>query len=98
MLPYPTDRRRLLMMVRAFMHEFSEFVCAYGDGSPYLPDPIGADHQLEGFLERLAVDAGQIDEASDRPETEGEIQRGVAQHLFELLQHASWNSRRVHWN
>ncbi|HEX5053490.1 MAG TPA: hypothetical protein VFZ65_17055 [Planctomycetota bacterium] len=96
MLPYPTDRRRLLMMVRVFLHEFSELVAACGDACP--ADLGSADHQLEGFLERLAVDAGQIDEAAVRPETEAEIQRGLEHHLAELLQHAAWNRSRIHWN
>jgi len=100
MLPYPTDRRRLLMMVRVFLHEFSEFVRAYGDVYPYPAEPGGdcADHQLEGFIERLAVDASQIDETAERLETEAEIQNGLIKHLCELLQHASWNRRRSQWN
>ena len=56
MLPYPTDRRRLLMMVRVFLHEFAEFVPAYVDGDSYPADSDCADRQLEGFLERLAVE------------------------------------------
>ena len=99
-LPYPTDRRRLLMMVRVFLHEFSEFVRAYGDGWPY-PADAGADctdHQLVKFLERLAEDAGQIDEAAQRPETEAEIQRGLEQYLCTLLQHAAWNRNRIQLN
>ena len=100
MLPYPTDRRRLLMMVRVFLHEFSEFVRAYNDVHPYPAEPGGdcADHQLEGFIERLAVDASQVDEAAERAETEAEIQHGLVQHLFNLLQHASWNRRGIHMN
>jgi len=98
MLPYPTDRRRLLMMVRVFLHEFSEFVPAYAGGWLYPADHGEADHQLEGFLERLAVDASQIDEAAEHPETEAQIQRGIEQHLSELLQHATWNGRRIRWN
>lgn len=100
MLPYPTDRRRLLMMVRVFLHEFSEFVGAHGDGWPYPSDPGDdcADHQLEAFLERLAMDAGQIDEVAEREETEAEVQRGLEQHLGNLLRHAAWNRNRIQWN
>ena len=98
MLPYPTDRRRLLMMVRVFLHEFAEFVSAHADGWPYPPEPGDADRQLEGFLERLAVDASQIDEATACAETEAEIQRGLERHLSELLRHAAWNKNRLHWN
>jgi hypothetical protein len=98
MLPYPTDRRRLLMMVRAFLHEFSELVGAHADGWQSDPRDECTDHQLEAFLERLAVDAEQTDEATQRTETEAGIQRGIEQHLCDLLQHAAWNRRRVNWN
>lgn len=95
MLPYPTDRRRLLMMVRVFVHEFAELVAARSDG---WVDAASADRQLEAFLERLAVDAEQADAASERTQTEGEIQRDLAQGLVELLQHAGWSRRRIGWN
>jgi hypothetical protein len=100
MLPYSTDRRRLLMMVRVFLHEFSEFVGAHADGWQYPSDPRDdcADHQLEAFLERLAVDAGQIDEAAERAQTAADVQLDVEQHLCDLLQHAAWNRNRPHWN
>ena len=100
MLPYPTDRRRLLMMVRVFLHEFSEWVQAHRDGAPY-PSAAAdefADHQLEKFLERLAIDAGQIDDLSLRPDTEIEIYRGLEQHLCELLRHASGIRNRIRFN
>jgi hypothetical protein len=100
MLPYPTDRRRLLMMVRVFLHEFSEWVQANRDGSPYPSDVADdcADHQLERFLERLAVDADQLDEAAVRPETEIEVYRCLEQHLCELLRHAASTHDRLRWN
>ena len=97
MLPYPTDRRRLLMMVRVFLNEFSEFVPAYGeDLSP--ADLPGADRQLEGFLERLAMDASQIDAGAERLETEAGILRGIERHLAELVQHAASHCSRIRWN
>ena len=101
MLPYPTDRRRLLMMVRVFLHEFSEFVGAHRGGATYPTDLDDdcADHQLEAFLNRLAVDAGQIDdgfrEASDRVENEAEILRSIECHLCELMRPAPWSHNRV---
>lgn len=100
MLPYPTDRRRLLMMVRVFLHEFSELVQAHRDGPPYPADAADdcADRQLEKFLERLAVDASQIDDLSARPETEIEIYRGLEQHLCELLRQASCTRNRIRFN
>ena len=100
MLPYPTDRRRLLMMVRVFLHEFCEFVAAHDCGFPYpseRDDPC-ADHQLEAFLERLAVDASQVDDAMAGAETADEIRRGLEQHLVDLLSHAAWQRHRSHWN
>lgn len=97
MLPYRTDTRRLLMMVRAFLHEFSEFVAAHDGGLPYPSDPKDpyADHQLEAFLERLAVDATQIDAAAASAEPAIEIQRGLAQHLNDLLSHAPSHRNRI---
>jgi len=96
MLPYPTDPRRLLMMVRVFLHEFCEFVRAHDAGLEY-PSPEGdpcADHQLEAFLERLAVDAAQIDESAAIVESETEIRRGLVQHLADLVSRPSRCSRR----
>jgi hypothetical protein len=99
MLPYPTDRRRLLMMVRAFLHEFAAIVSAHGDGlqHPSAADPW-ADHQFEAFLERLAVDASQVDEDAAVMETEVEVQHSIQQHLCDLLQHAAWHRDRIRWN
>ena len=98
MLPYPTDRRRLLMMVRVFLHEFAEFVGAHREGFEYPSDPADecADHQLEAFLERLAVDAGQIAAGQvegGRVETEAEIVRSLEAHLLDLVGHAAWRNR-----
>lgn len=100
MLPYRTDQRRLLMMVRVFLHEFSEFVGAHDAGLPYPSDRADpcADHQLEAFLERLAEDAAQIDAAATSAETVAEIQRGMKQHLEDLLSHAVWHRNRMHPN
>ena len=100
MLPYPTDRRRLLMMVREFLHEFCEWVQANRDGSPYPSDAGGecADHQLEKFLERLAVDAKQVDDLAVRPETEIEVYRALEQYLCELLRQATSHHNRFRWN
>jgi hypothetical protein len=86
------------MMVRVFLHEFAEFVSAHADGMPYPAEHGDADRQLESFLERLAVDASQIDDAAARAETEAEIRRGLARHLSELLRHAAWNRNSMHWN
>jgi hypothetical protein len=87
-------------MVRAFLLEFSEFVRAHGDGwqSPRDPEDPTADRQLEAFLERLAVDAGQIDEGAERPETEALVQHDIEHQLCELLQHAAWNRRHLSRN
>ncbi len=100
MLPYPTSQRRLLMMARVFLHEFSEFVAAHEAGLPYpsdINDP-SADHALETFLERLAVDAAQVDEAMGGVETAADIQRGLEKLLAELLSHAAPHRNRIHWN
>ena len=100
MLPYPTDRRRLLMMVRAFLHEFAALVWAHGDDwqDPSAADDPWADHQFEAFLERLAVDACEVDEVAGSMETEAEVQHGIEQHLCDLLQHAAWQRDRIRWN
>jgi hypothetical protein len=100
MLPYSTERRRLLQMVRVFLHEFAELVRADSDGAwtSSSERDVSADHELERFLERLAVDAGQVDEADQRAETETDICRGIQQHLVELVQHASWERKRIWWN
>ncbi|HEX6812953.1 MAG TPA: hypothetical protein VF384_15115 [Planctomycetota bacterium] len=100
MLPYPTDRRRLLMMVRVFVHEFTELLRAHSNGWPYPSDPCDetADHQLEEFLERIAVDASQVDEVAQRRESETEIQRALEKQLNELLLQAAWNRNRIQWN
>jgi len=99
MLPYPTDRRRLLMMVRVFMHEFSEFVGAHAEGAPFDLDDDCTDHQLEAFLNRLAVDAGQIDdgfrEVADRVETEAEILRSLEDSFRDLPRRAPWTHNRI---
>ena len=100
MLPCPTDRRRLLMMARVFLHEFSEFVRAHGDGWKYPSDrgDPSADHQLEAFLERLAVDAGQIDEASEHAETESRVLLDIDLLLSQLMEVAAWNTDRISQN
>jgi hypothetical protein len=104
MLPFPTDPRRLLMMVRVFLHEFSEFVGAHRDGLEYPSDPRDdcADHQLEAFLERLAVDARQIDDGfrrmAERVETAAEVQQSLEGHLRDLLWHAAWSRNRISRN
>ena len=104
MLPYPTDRRRLLMMVRVFLHEFSEFVTAESEGWECSSDPCDdcADRQLEAFLERLGVDASQIDDrclATGHPvESEGRILESLAGHLRDLLRHAAWSNDRISAN
>jgi hypothetical protein len=104
MLPYPTDRRRLLMMVRAFLHEFSAFVTAHAEGWECPSDPCDAcaDRQLEEFLERLGVDASQIDDGCleiGRPvETEAEIVESLEGHLRNLVRHATWNHNRISAN
>jgi hypothetical protein len=104
MLPYATKRRRLLMMVRVFLHEFSEFVGAHRDGWEYPSDPADecADHQLEAFLERLAVDAGQIDAGclamAEPMETEAEVRQSIEEQLRDLLRVASWHHNRFSAN
>ena len=104
MLPYPTDRRRLLMMVRVFVHELSEFVAAQADGMPYPsnPDDKCADHQLEAFLERLAVDARQIDGVyrtmTGREESEAEVQYSLVSHLRALVAQTPWHHNRLSLN
>jgi hypothetical protein len=102
MLPYPTDRRRLLMMVRTFLEEFSLFVTAHAEGWDCPSDPGCADRQLEAFLERLAVDAGEMDDsclATGRSvETEAEIAASLERHLRDLLRNAAWNHNRISVN
>ena len=104
MLPYPTDRRRVLMMVRVFVHEISEFVAAHVDGMPYPSDPADkcADHQLEAFLERLAEDANQIDDVyrtmTGREESDAEVQYSLARHLRALAQQTPWHNNRLSLN
>lgn len=104
MLPYPTDQRRLLMMVRVFLHEISEFVAAQADGMDYPSDPGDpcGDHQLEAFLERLAVDASQIDEVyrtmTGREESEAEVHQSLASHLRALAQQIPWHHNRLRLN
>ena len=101
MLPYPTDPRRLLMMVRVFLHEFAEFVNAHRTGWDYPSDPgdACADHQLEAFLERLAVDASETDEharrTAGRVESAAEIPQSIAAHLRELVQEAFVHHNRI---
>ena len=104
MLPFPTDRRRLLMMVRVFLHELSEFVAAHADGMQYPSDPGDecADHQLEGFLARLAVDASQIDDVyrnmTGNVETEAEVHHSLVGHLRNLVQQTPWHHNRLRLN
>lgn len=104
MLPYPTDQRRLLMMVRVFLHEISEFVAAQADGMPYPSDANDkcADHQLEAFLERLAEDARQIDGVyrtmTGREESEAEVQQSLASHLRALAKQVPWHHNRLSLN
>lgn len=104
MLPYPTDQRRLLMMVRVFLHELSEFVAAHADGMEYPSHPSDetADHQLEAFLERLAEDASQIDgvfrNMTGRVETEPEVQHSLVGHLRNLAQQTPWHHNRLRLN
>lgn len=100
MLPYPTDRRRLLMMVRVFLQEFSDLARASADGwtFPSKPGDVTADHQLEAFLERLAFDAGLGDDAAGRTETEADVQSDIEERLRDLLQHAAWNRNRISLN
>ena len=104
MLPYPTDSRHLLMMVRTFLDEFSVFVTAHSEGWKYPSDPGDdcADRQLEAFLERLGVDASQIDdsrlETGRRVETEAEILASLEGHLRDLLRNATWNHNRISVN
>ncbi|HZN38430.1 MAG TPA: hypothetical protein VFD82_06480 [Planctomycetota bacterium] len=104
MLPYPTDQRRLLMMVRVFLHEISEFVAAHADGMEYPSDPNDkcADHQLEAFLERLAEDARQIDcvyrTMTGREESEAEVHHSLASHLRALAQQVPWHHNRLRLN
>ena len=101
MLPYPTDPRRLLMMVRVFLHEFAEFVSAHRSGwdHPSDPDDPCVDHQLEAFLERLAADAGEIDEharrTTGRIESAAEIPPKIAAHLRQLVQDAFAQNNRL---
>ena len=104
MLPYPTDAHHLLKMVRVFLHEFSDFVDDQRNGFEFPSDPQdeSADHQLEAFLERLAVDASQADDGfcnvAGRVETEAEILQSLVGHLRDLLRHAVRNHNRVSWN
>src|SRR5262245_45116030 len=104
MLPYPTDRRRLLMMVRGFVHELSEFVAAHADGMQYPSDPDDqcADHLLEAFLARLAEDASQIDgvfrNMTGNVETEAEVQHSLGGHLRNLVQQTPWHHNRLRLN
>ena len=104
MLPFPTDRRRLLMMVRVFVHELSEFVAAHADGMQYPSDPDDqcADHLLEAFLARLAEDANQIDgvfrNMTGNVETEAEVQYSLVGHLRNLVQQTPWHHNRLRLN
>jgi hypothetical protein len=100
MLPYPTDRRRLLLMVQVFLHEFTELVSAYEDGWSHRGDGSDptADLPLESFLERLAVDAGQIDAAAVPGETAADIRRGIDRYVDHLLRQEEWHRRRISWN
>jgi len=104
MRPYPTDRRRVLMMVRVFLHELSEFVAAQADGMkhPSDPDDQCADHQLEAFLARLAVDANQIDDVfrnmTGNVETVAEVHHSLVVHLRHLVQQTPWHHNRLGLN
>jgi hypothetical protein len=91
-------------MVRIFLHEFSEFAAAHRSGLEYPSDPRddSADHQLEAFLERLAIDASEPDAgfrgATQRVETEAEVLQSLIGHLRDLLGNAVRRHNRVSWN
>jgi len=99
MLPYPTTSRRLLMMVRSFVHHFEDYLGTHWHGSTYPSDAYdeSADHELGAFLERLAMEVDEDDEsisAWTEVETEDEIRQSLEEHLRDLLRRASWNDER----
>lgn len=103
MLPYPTDRRRLLMMVRSFVHDFADFVgTRWHPDTKYTADEDDPELPLQEYLEQLAVSAADDDDGVTEmfgvQETEAEIMQSLQQHLGELLRHASWNDDRVSLN
>lgn len=102
MLPYPTDRRRLLMMVRSFVSDFADYVGTRWHGLQYPSDPDHPEHQLEQFLEHLAVSAADdddgVNEMLGEHESEAEIIESLQAHLDDLLRHASRNGGPVSAN
>ena len=101
MLPYPTDHRHLLLMVRMFVYQLTEHVRSDIPSEPYRPpdydDPLG-DAELEEFLERLAMEVDEeerdIAEMGYGEETEAEVVESLRTHLEDLKTAASWNKDR----
>ncbi|MFO1077114.1 MAG: hypothetical protein U1E73_05245 [Planctomycetota bacterium] len=104
MLPYPTDRRRLLMMVRAFVRDMNEFVRNDFPTTTYPreDDDPAYDKQMEEFLERLAVDAADdesgMEELGLGTESEAEVMDSLRENLQLLLAAGSWNERKMSAN
>lgn len=92
MLTIPTDRRTLLLVVRAFLMHFTERVQA----GPYETDfgDLPGDVDFEALIDSLGIEAIQEQEEMrdmDLVETEDEIVDSVEQGMRELLAAADWN-------
>lgn len=103
MLPYPTDQRRLLMMVRSFVHEFADFVSTrWHPDTKHPSDPDDPELPLEEYLDKLALSASDDDdgviEMFGKAETEAEVVESLQEHLRDLLRHAAWNDDQVSAN
>lgn len=97
MLPWPTDRRHLAMMVRTFVDMLTDKIRSHHRDTPYPSDPDDehADIELEEFLERLAQEAHDDEVSMEQmqigPETEADVMQSLHDSLKELFDAAPWN-------